>query len=132
LDIHDFFPISKSSRHVGRGEAVGAAAPPDSGPAFTACPTRFLAPLITRPPRFSDLATCLSSITKGPGVYKSSYSSRQVIINLSRVICFVHNSNMLLEYKILVIALILNFVHSNYEVFDNDLNTDYESCIEPK
>ena len=33
--------------------------PPDFGPALTARPPRFLAPRITRPSRFSDLATCL-------------------------------------------------------------------------
>ena len=45
-------------RHVGRGEAGGA----DFGPALTARPPRFLAPRMSRPSRFSDLATCLQGV----------------------------------------------------------------------
>ena len=47
----------------GHGEAGGAyAPPPDFDPILTARPPRFLAPRITRPSRFSDIATCLDSI----------------------------------------------------------------------
>ena len=46
--------------------------------------------------------------------YKSSSSIRQVIINLSWNICFDCNSKMILRFKNLLLALMLNLVDSNY------------------
>ena len=52
---------------------------------------------------------------------RSSYSIIQVIINLSWVICFdSSNSKMLLMFKNLLLALMLNLVDSNYEDADFD------------
>ena len=54
---------------------------------------------------------------------RSSYSIIQVIINLSWDICFVlcsSNSKMLLRFKNLLLALMLNLVDSNYEDADFD------------
>ena len=45
-------------RHVGRVEA-GGVYPPDFGPSLTTCPQIFGTNVITRPPRFSDLAAGL-------------------------------------------------------------------------
>ena len=42
-----------------KGGGKGAYSQPDFGPVLTARPSRFLAPHITRPSRFSNLATCL-------------------------------------------------------------------------
>ena len=53
--------LLKTSGNTGMLEGGGkeGVRPPDFGPALTARPPRFLAPRITRPSRFSDLATCL-------------------------------------------------------------------------
>ena len=52
-------PIPYSGMSEGGRQGGQLPPPPDFGPAFTACPLRFLAPRITCPSRFSDLATCL-------------------------------------------------------------------------
>ena len=69
---------------------------------------------------------------QGPIAYKSSYSTRQLIINLSLYICFDYtNSKMLLQFKLLLFALVFHLVHSNNEDFDIDSTTSNESCTEP-
>ena len=52
--------------------------------------------------------------------YKSSNSIRQVIINLSWNICFDCNLKMIMQFKNLLLALMLNLVDSNYEDADFD------------
>ena len=59
-------------RHVGRGEAGGADAPPVFGRSVNPISTRggtLSPPSTTRPPRFSDLATCLPATTTAQLVY---------------------------------------------------------------
>ena len=51
---------------------------------------------------------------------------------MSRYFCFETNSKMLQQFKILLLTLIFHLVHSNFEDYDMDLNTSYESCTEPK
>ena len=43
-----------------------------------------------------------------------------------------NNSEMLLQFKYLLLALMLNLVDSNYEVADIDSITNPQSCIEPE
>ena len=63
------------------GRQGGRTNPPDFGPALTACPPRFLAPRITRPSRFSDLATCLS-------MYAVEEGRRSVIARLAKLLFY--------------------------------------------
>ena len=46
-------------------------------------------------------------------------------------ICSDYNSKMMTKFKILLFALSVHIVHSNYEDLEIDSTTSHESCVEP-